>query len=151
LLDINNSWSKNAFWDVNNKKWRKWCKFVSPSLFNNNYGLPVVTMVTNVQINYFMFDWSIYRIFVLNTGWKRDSLQMKIFVNICSTWWMVQMKTRFLLWITRNDVSGVSLFHFSYLITLMAYLCSQWTPNVLIKYFIIDWCQIGPGNVTLSK
>jgi hypothetical protein len=22
------SWTKNAFWDVNNKKWPKWCKFL---------------------------------------------------------------------------------------------------------------------------
>jgi hypothetical protein len=79
----------------------------------------------NVQIKYFMFDWSIYRLFVPNTGWKRDPLQMMIFVNICSTWSMVQIKTRFVLGITRNDVKGVSLFHLPYLITPRIYLCSQ--------------------------
>jgi hypothetical protein len=26
---------------VNNKKWRKWCKFVTRFLFNGTYGLPV--------------------------------------------------------------------------------------------------------------
>jgi hypothetical protein len=41
-----NSWTKNAFWDVNNTKWRKWCKFVSPFLSNNTYGLPVLTKDT---------------------------------------------------------------------------------------------------------
>jgi hypothetical protein len=41
--------------------------------------------------------------------------------------------------ITRNEVSGVSLFHFSNLITLMAYLCSQRAPNIQIKYFMFDW------------
>jgi hypothetical protein len=25
LLDMKHIWNKNAFWDVNNKKWRKWC------------------------------------------------------------------------------------------------------------------------------
>jgi hypothetical protein len=92
----------------------------------------------NLHIKYFMFDWSIYKLFVLNTGWKRDSLQM-IFVNICSTWSMVELKTRVDTWITRNDINGVSLFHLSYLLTLMVYLFSQWAPNVQIKYFMFDW------------
>jgi hypothetical protein len=89
----------------------------------------------NFQIYYSVFGWSIYIIFVLNTGWKRDSLQMIIFVNVCSTWSMVEIKTLFETWITRNDVIGVSLFHLSYLITLRAYLCSQRTPNV--KFYVI--------------
>jgi hypothetical protein len=93
----------------------------------------------NFQIRYYMLHWSIYRVFVLNTGWKRDSLQLMIFVNVSSTWWMVQLKSCFDAWITRNDVNGVRLNHFSYLITLMGYLCSQWTTNVQIKYFMFDW------------
>jgi hypothetical protein len=56
LLDIQRSSINNAFWDVNNKKWRKLCKFASPFLFNKTYGLPGVTMAPNVQIKYFMFD-----------------------------------------------------------------------------------------------
>jgi hypothetical protein len=92
----------------------------------------------NVQIKYFMFDWSIYTRFVLNRGWKRDSLWM-IFVNICSTWSIVELKTRFEAWISINDVNVVSLINLSYLITLMVYLCSQWEPNVQIKYFMFDW------------
>jgi hypothetical protein len=92
----------------------------------------------NVQINYFMFHCQIYRLFVLYTGWKRDSLLMMNFVNICSTWSMVQIKMRFVLWITRNDVNGVSSFHLSYLIILMAYLCSLEALVVQIKYFIFD-------------
>jgi hypothetical protein len=40
LLDMHRSWNQNAFCDGNNKKWRKWCKLVSPCLFNNPYGLP---------------------------------------------------------------------------------------------------------------
>jgi hypothetical protein len=95
----------------------------------------------NVQIKYFMFDWSIYRLYVLNAGWKRDSLQMMIFVNICPTWSIVHLKTRFETWKTRNGVNGVGLFHLSYLIPLMVYLCSQWTPNVKIKNFMFD-CSI---------
>jgi hypothetical protein len=39
---MNYSWT-NAFWDVNNMKWRKWCKFVSQFLITNTYGLPVLT------------------------------------------------------------------------------------------------------------
>jgi hypothetical protein len=93
----------------------------------------------NVQIKYFVFDCSIYRQFVLNTAWKHDSLQMMIFVNICETWSIAQLKTRFETWVTRNDVNGVSLFIPYYIITLMAYLCTQWTPNIQIKYSMFDW------------
>jgi hypothetical protein len=92
----------------------------------------------NIQINYFMYDWSVYRLFVLNTAWKRDSLQM-ILVIVCSKWSVLPLKTRFETSITRNNLYGVSLLHFSYLITLMAYLCSQRTPNVQINYFMLDW------------
>jgi hypothetical protein len=46
LLDMKHGSTKNASWDVSNKKWRKWCKSVSRFLFNNTYGLPVITMDT---------------------------------------------------------------------------------------------------------
>jgi hypothetical protein len=92
----------------------------------------------NIQIMYFMFDWPIYRLFAINTAWKRDSMQMMDFVNVFSTWSMVGLKTRFETWLTGNDVNGVSLWHLSYLTTLMAYLCSQGTPNVQIMYFMFD-------------
>jgi hypothetical protein len=122
LLDMKYSWIKNGFWAVNNKKWRKWCKIFSPYL-KTHMAYPCSQNTSNVQIKYFMFDWSIYRIFVLNTNWKRDSLHMMILVNVCSTWSMVEIKTRFQTRI-KIDLSGVSLFLISYLIKLMAYLCS---------------------------
>jgi hypothetical protein len=87
----------------------------------------------NVQMKYFMFDWSIYSLFVLNRCWKLYSHQIMIFVNGYSTWGIFELKTHFGNWITRNDVNGVSFFHLSYLVTLMAYLCSQSTPN---NYFV---------------
>jgi hypothetical protein len=59
LLDIKHDWSKNAFWAVNNKKWRKWCKFVSPFKFKNPYGLLVLTKTPNVLIKFFTFDYSL--------------------------------------------------------------------------------------------
>jgi hypothetical protein len=108
-------------------------------LSNNTYGLPVVTRKPNVQNKYFMFDWSIFTQFVLNRGWKRYSLQIMVFVNVCSTWNIVELKTRFETWITRNEVNGVRLFHLSYLITLMGYVHSQRTPNVQIEYFMFHW------------
>jgi hypothetical protein len=46
----------------------------------------------NVQIKHFMFDWTTDRIFVPNTAWKRDFFEKMIFVNISSTWSMVQLK-----------------------------------------------------------
>jgi hypothetical protein len=90
----------------------------------------------NVQIKYFVFHWSNYRLFVLNTAWKRDSLQMLIFVNVFSTWSTVQLKTRFEMSVTRNDIYGESLIHLSYLITPMDYLCPQRTPNFPVKCFM---------------
>jgi hypothetical protein len=90
----------------------------------------------NVEIKYFMFDWSIYRVFMLDRSGKRDYLQIMIFVYVCSTWGIVEIKTRFETWITRNDLNGVSFFHLPYLISLVVYLCSLWTPNVQIKYFV---------------
>jgi hypothetical protein len=88
-----------------------------------------------------MFDWSIYRQFVLNSDWELESFQIIVFVCVCSTCSIFQIKTRFETWITRNDVNGVSWFHLSYLITLWAYLCSQNTLNVQIVYFMFD-CSI---------
>jgi hypothetical protein len=93
----------------------------------------------NAQIKNFMFDWSIYRLFVLNTGCKLDSLHILIFVYVCFARSMVQIKTRFQTWITKNYVIRVIMFHLSYLITIMAYLWSQWTPTVQIKFFMFHW------------
>jgi hypothetical protein len=113
-------------------------------LFNLSYLITLMAYMgsqrtPNVQTKYFMFDWSIYRIFVLNKGLKRDSLQVMNFVNVCLTWWLFQLKSRFDTSITRNDVYGVSLFHISYLITLKVYPCWQWTPKFKIKYFMLHW------------
>jgi hypothetical protein len=95
------SWTKNAFSDENNKKWHKWWKFISPFSYNNTYGLPVLTIYTRCPNQvYLIFDWPFYRICVLNTGWKRDSHQLMIFVNVCSTWSKVELNTRFETWIT---------------------------------------------------
>jgi hypothetical protein len=105
------------------------------------------------QIKYFMFHWSIYRLFVLNTSWKRDSLQTMIFENVCSTWIMVECKTQFVSWITSNDISGVTFFHLSHLITLKAHngheepklsiLCLIDLQNICAKY--------KSGNVTFPN
>jgi hypothetical protein len=203
---------------MNNKKWRKWCMFVSLSLFNNNYGLPVLTKDTKCP-NQDFFVWLVD----LQTTCAKYGLETWFtpnddIRNVCSTWSMVELKTRFETWITRNEVNGVSFlnffylinlpalttntkcpnqlfhvwfvylqticakygletwfspnndirkcmlymmhgsnknafwdmnnkrgrkwctfFHLSYLITLIVYLCSQWTSNIQIKYFMVDW------------
>jgi hypothetical protein len=119
--------------DVNNKKWRKWCKFFYLPYLKTHMAYLCSQRTTNVQMKYFMIDWSFYRLFALNTGWKRDSLKMMIFGNLCSTWILVQLKSCFETWLTRYDVNGVRLFHLSYLITLMNYLFSQWAPNAQIN------------------
>jgi hypothetical protein len=70
------------------------------SLFNFPFLITLMAYVcsqrtSNVKMKYFMFDWSIYRVFVLNRGWIRDSLQMMIFVHVSSTCGLFDLKTRF--------------------------------------------------------
>jgi hypothetical protein len=125
-------------------RFQTWNDLNGVNLFHLSYIITLTAYLwsqwaPNVQTKYFMFDWSIYRLFVLNRRWKRDSLRMMIFVYVCWTCSMVELKPRFQTWITRNDVNGVNLFHLSYLITLTAYLCSRWAPNVQIKDFMFDW------------
>jgi hypothetical protein len=80
-----------------------------------------------------------------------------LIVNVCSTWSMVQLKTRFSTWIIRNEVYGICLMHLSYLITFMAYLCSQSASIFQIKCFMFAWTIYRlfvlnrAGNVILSK
>jgi hypothetical protein len=88
----------NAFWDLNNKKWRKWCKFVSTFYLITLMAYLCSQCTPKVQIKYFMFDCSIYRQFVLNRGWKRDTLQIMILVYVCSKCSEVELKTHFQSW-----------------------------------------------------
>jgi hypothetical protein len=106
LLDKKHCSNKNAFWYVNKKKWRKWCKFLSPFLFNNTYGLLMLTMETKCP-NQIFYDW-----LVVNRPWKRESLQVIIFVYVCSSWSIVELKTRFEIWITWNHVIDVRFLTF---------------------------------------
>jgi hypothetical protein len=136
---MRHSWTKSAFWDVNNKKWRKRCKFVSAFLSNNSYGLPVLTKDTKCP-NQVFYVWLVdLQTICAKYDLETRFLQMTLFVNICSPWSMLELETLFWTWKTRNDLNGVSLFHLSYLITLMVYLCSQWKPKIQIKYFNVDW------------
>jgi hypothetical protein len=114
LLDMKHGWTKNAFetWIIRNG-------VNGVSLFNTFYWIKLMACLfsqrtLNVQIKCFMFDWSVEIIFVLKSDWKCDSPQIMIFVNVCWTWSMVNLKTPFEIWITRNVVSGVSLFHLYY-------------------------------------
>jgi DNA-directed RNA polymerase subunit RPC12/RpoP len=115
-----------------------------------------------VQIKYCMLDWSIYRQFVLNMGWKRDSLQMMIFVYVCSTCSVVEIKTRFETWIAKYGVNGVYWLHFYYLITVLALVIKLTSPqngHQLSKSSILcligrstDYlCYISSENMILSK
>jgi hypothetical protein len=124
--------------------WRKTIELNGVSFFLISYIKALMAYLCsqrapNAQIKYFVFDSSIYRLFVLDRSWKRDSLQIIVLVYICSACCVVELKTWFVTWKTWNDINGVSSFHLSYLVTFMAYLCSQRTPNVQIKYIMFDW------------
>jgi hypothetical protein len=89
LFDMKDSSTKNAFCVVNNKKWRKGCKFVPLFLCNNCYGLADLTIDTKCP-NHVFYYW-----LVLNRGWNPDSLQIIIFVNVCSTRGIVELNKVF--------------------------------------------------------
>jgi hypothetical protein len=97
LIEMQRIWTKNEIWDL---KWNKWCINVSHVLLNNYFGAGhwaymCFPMAPNTEITYFMCDWSIYSLFVVNTGWKRESLQIMIFVNVYTTSSIVELKTRY--------------------------------------------------------
>jgi hypothetical protein len=124
LLGMQRIWTRTAFWNLNNKKWSKWCILFSHLLFNNCFGSGRLVYMCSqwapiIQIKYFMFDFSISSLFVLNTVWKHDSLPMMISVYVCWTCSVVELKTLFETWKARNDVNGVYWFHHSYLITVL--------------------------------
>jgi hypothetical protein len=119
LLDMKYYSTKRSFWfvkknDLNDVSLFLLCYLITHMVY------PHFQCTPSVQIKNFMFDWSFYRLFVLNGCWKHDSFQIMIFEYVCSTWSIVELKTRFETWIKRNDVNGVSLFHLFYLITLNA-------------------------------
>jgi hypothetical protein len=112
LLDMRHSWTKTCF-----ETWITWNDVNGVSLIHLSYLITLMDYLCSqwtpkVQIKCFMFDWSIYRRFVLNRAWKRDFLQLMIFSNVCSTWGIVEIKTGFDTWITRNDVNGGVCFPF---------------------------------------
>jgi hypothetical protein len=129
------------------KRYETWIKrnfVIGVIVFHLSYSITLTTYLCsqcdpNIQFKYFMFDSTIYRFLVLNRGWKLESHQLMLFVYVCSTWIVVDLKPKFETWRTRNFVNGVNLFHHPYLITLTTYLYWQWATKVQIKYFIFDW------------
>jgi hypothetical protein len=103
----------------------------------------------NIQIKHFMFERSNYRLFVLNFDWKRDSLQIMIFVYVSTTWSIVELKTLFETWITKNDVNGVSSFRFLFFNTYCLHVLTMdiKSPNELFyvwwiyRLFVKKWME----------
>jgi hypothetical protein len=138
LLAMKHGWTKNVFWGVNMNKWRKWCKFVSPNLSHDTYGLLGLTMEIKCS-NHVFYVWLVDQ----QTTCAKYGLEVWITSNnirIClldmrHVWY----KNAF--WDVNNKkwLNGVNYFQLSYLTTLMAYLCSQWTPKIQIYLFMFDW------------
>jgi hypothetical protein len=136
---MRNSWTKNAFWGVYKRDDVK-CE----SLYHFSFLITLMAYVCskripNVQMKYFMADCFIYRPFVINTWWKLDSLQIKIYLNVCSTWSMAEVKTSFETWITWNDVKGVSLIHLLYVMTLNGFLMFTMDTKRPNEVFYVKW------------
>jgi hypothetical protein len=134
---MRHSWIKIAFWEV---KTRNDVNCVS--LFKLSYLIKIIAYLCsqrtpNIQIKYLdLIDLCTDYFCYIGAG-KVSLYKMVLFVYECSRWSIVQLKKRFETWITRNDVNGVSLFHLSYLITLMAHLKSQRTQ--MSKSSILVW------------
>jgi hypothetical protein len=112
LLDMGHIWTKNAFWDVNNRKWRTWCKIVSPFLYNNTYGFPMLTMDTKCPKEVFYVGLVDLHNICSKQGletWLTPNIGIRICLPDMEHRWT---KYAFEKWITRNDVNGVRLFHF---------------------------------------
>jgi hypothetical protein len=95
----------------------------------------------NIQIKYFMFDWWIYRLFALNKTLKRNSVQMMIFVNVCSTWSLVYIKDTF--WYVSNKrwrkwCKFVSTFSFNNTYGLPVLTMDTRCPNQLFYVWLVD-------------
>jgi hypothetical protein len=95
----------------------------------------------NAQIKYFMFDLSIYRLFVLNTTLKRDSLQMMIFICVSSTWSIVHIKDAF--WYVNNNKwlkwsKFVSPFSFNNTYGLPVFTKDTKRPNQVFYVWLVD-------------
>jgi hypothetical protein len=111
FLDVRNSSNKSRF-----KTWISWNDVKCVSLFHPSYLIKLMPYLCsqrtpNVQIKYFIFVWSVYRLFVVNRGWNRDSLQIMKFIYVCSTWGISELKTRLETLITLIVVSSVCLFN----------------------------------------
>jgi hypothetical protein len=59
LKDMQPRWTKNAFWNVYNKKWPKWCKYISRSVSNKTHCLPALTMGSKCP-NQEFYVWLVY-------------------------------------------------------------------------------------------
>jgi hypothetical protein len=138
FLDMKHRWKKNTFWGVNNKKWRKWCNFFHLSYLITPMAYQCSQWTPNVQIKYYIYDWSIYGLFVLNRGWKRDTLQIMIFVYVCLTWNLDELKTRFETWITRTVINGVSLIHTSHIWLTCGHNEHQISKSGIFNIWLVD-------------
>jgi hypothetical protein len=110
LLAKQHSWNKNEFCDVEKGNDLNGVNIVLLSYLITLMAYLCSQCSPYVQMKYFMFDWSIYMLFVLNRGWKCDTLQMMTFVYVCTTFSVVEIKTRFE---TCNEVNGVNTSHIS--------------------------------------
>jgi hypothetical protein len=100
----------------------------------------MLTIGTNCQNQYFMIDWLIYKLFVFNTEWKRDSLQMMIFLYVCSTCSVFELKTQFESWIEKMTWMVYILFHFFFnnFFGLADLTIGTTCPNQVFYVWLVD-------------
>jgi hypothetical protein len=85
---------------------------------------------------------------VLNAAWKLDSFQTRIFVYVCSTGNVVELKTLFETWIERNIINGVYSLHVQLIWAIYAQKSFRWneyTPFTSFPAFQV-WNRLFSSN-----
>jgi hypothetical protein len=106
-------------------------------LFNNTFGLPLLTMGTKCpnQIFYvWLVDLQNISAKYWHETWNLQKWYSCMLLDMKHCW----NENTFRDVNTRNDVNGVCFFHLSYLIIFMPYLCWQRTTNFQMEYFMFD-------------
>jgi hypothetical protein len=125
LHDMQRSWTKNAIWNLNNKKWNKGCILVSHFTFNNCFGLPVFTLGTTCP-NQVFYVWLVDLQDICAKLGLKSWLSPNDDIRICSHD-MQRSWNKNAIWKLNSKKwrKWCILFSFSYLITVWDNLCSQ--------------------------
>jgi hypothetical protein len=140
---MRHSWTKNAFWNLNTKKWLNgvFCIQFYYLITSLSQGIKLTCAHNGHQLFKSRFYFWLVHLqaicakYGLET-WFPPNDDIRIFCSTCS---VVEVKTLFETWRARNDVIGVYWFHLSYLITVLAFLLclNVLTMDTNFRYLVL--------------